>query len=53
MSPALALVIYVLAVVCFVLGAFEVRLPRHPFSFGWAGAALVALVPLVAAYQAL
>jgi uncharacterized membrane protein len=53
MSTELQLVVYVLAVVCFVLGAFEVRLPRHPFHFGWLGLALVTLVPLVAAFQAL
>ena len=53
MSPSLTAFCLTVAVVLFVLAAFEVRMPRHPFNFGWLGAAFFALVPLVAAVQAL
>ncbi len=54
MSPAAQLVCYLLALVCFLLAAWGVHHGRRPASeFGWLGAALWVLVPLVASFQAL
>jgi hypothetical protein len=52
-SAAWQVVVYLLAVVCFVLAAAGVNTVRHPIGLGWLGLALVTLVPLVAAFQAL
>jgi hypothetical protein len=50
MPPALQLLFYAAAVVCFVLAALG--WPRGPLALGWLGAALLATVGLVAAWQA-
>jgi hypothetical protein len=54
MSPALQLCLYVLAVTCFVLAAFGLpNTVRRPIALGWLGAAFLATIGLVAAYQAI
>lgn len=54
MSPSLLAFVLLLAVVCFVLGAFGLpRTVRRPVALGWIGAALFTLPALVAALQAL
>lgn len=53
MSPALTLVVLVLAVVCFLLAAAGVTTLRRPVAFGWLGLALLVLIPLVSTWQAL
>jgi hypothetical protein len=53
MSPALQLCLYVAAVVCFLAAALGY--PRHDdfIALGWLGAAFLATIGLVAAYQAI
>jgi hypothetical protein len=53
MSAPWQLVVYLLAVVCFLAAFYGVTTLRHPLAFGWLGAALVTLVPLVSAFRAL
>lgn len=54
MSPAAQLVVYVAAVVCFLLAAWGYTgNARHPVSLGWLGLALVTIVLLVGAFEAL
>lgn len=53
MSPVLQVVTYVLAIVCFVLAACGFTGgSRRPIALGWAGVALVTLVLLVGAVEA-
>ncbi len=53
MSPAVQLVVYLAALVCFLLAAWGVHPRQRPaFEFGWVGLALVTLVPLFAAFKA-
>jgi hypothetical protein len=54
MSAPWQLVCYLLGVVGFLLAAWGVHTGHRPASeFGWLGAALVTLVPLVGAFRAL
>jgi hypothetical protein len=53
MSPALTVIVYVIAIVLFVLAAWGVTGLRRPIALGWLGVALVTLVLLVGAIEAL
>lgn len=53
MSPALQVVIYTTAIVCFGLATAGVTATRRPVHFGWLGVALVTLVLLAGAFEAL
>jgi hypothetical protein len=53
MSPALQVAIYAAAIVCFVLAALGFTGgARRPIALGWLGVALVTLVLLVGAVEA-
>jgi hypothetical protein len=54
MSPALQFALYLSAVACFVLAAFGLpNTARRPVALGWLGAAFLATIGLVTAYQAI
>lgn len=53
MSPALQVIVYVIAIVCFLAAAWGVTGLRRPIALGWLGVALVTLVLLAGALDAL
>jgi len=53
MSAPWQVIVYVLAIVCFMAAAWGVTTVRRSIAIGWLGLALVTLVPLVAALKAL